>query len=461
MSTAAIFDLDRTLLSGASGPVLSRALQAVDLMSDRRIPGQDLLFNVFNAIGENSPSMMLTRQSARMTAGWDITRLRQAGALAAPDLDALVQPYARLLIEEHRAAGRHVVLATTSPYELVFPLAEHLGMDVVLATRYEVRDGHCTGRIDGRFVWGRDKIAEVREWAASADVDLAESFAYSDSWYDQHLLAAVGHPVAVNPDPRLQAMAVLRRWPVQHLDVPPQVPKFIGIEPQKVLMNLFRPELTAYANVHVRGVEHLPDSGPAILVANHRSYFDPLAVGFAIAKHGRPVRFLGKKEVFDAPLVGDLARAMGGIRVERGSGSDEPLKEAAAAVAAGELVAIMPQGTIPRGADFFDPVLKGKWGAAKLAAETGAPVIPIGLWGTEKVWPRNAKIPNLLPHLSRPDVWITVGPPVPLGLDDAEADTVTIMAAIVDQLPDEAREAHEPTAEELAATMPSNVDPDA
>ena len=88
----------------------------------------------------------------------------------------------------------------------------------------------------------------------------------------------------------------------------------------------------------------------------------------AIARSGRTVRFLGKKEVFDAPVVGQLATAMGGIRVDRGTGSDEPLQAAADALAGGEVVAIMPQGTIPRGPAFFDPELKGRWGAARLAA---------------------------------------------------------------------------------------------
>jgi putative phosphoserine phosphatase/1-acylglycerol-3-phosphate O-acyltransferase len=71
------------------------------------------------------------------------------------------------------------------------------------------------------------------------------------------------------------------------------------------------------------------------------------------------VRFLGKKEVFDAPVVGQIASAMGGIRVDRGTGSDEPLQAAAEALANGDLVAMMPQGTIPRGKAFYDPKLKG------------------------------------------------------------------------------------------------------
>ena len=109
-----------------------------------------------------------------------------------------------------------------------------------------------------------------------------------------------------------------------------------------------------------------------------------------------PVRFLGKKEVFDAPIVGELAGPWAASASSGARASDEPLKAALAALEAGEMVALMPQGTIPRGEAFFDPVLKGRWGAARLAAMTGAPVIPIGLWGTEKVWPRSERLPNML-----------------------------------------------------------------
>jgi putative phosphoserine phosphatase/1-acylglycerol-3-phosphate O-acyltransferase len=174
------------------------------------------------------------------------------------------------------------------------------------------------------------------------------------------------------------------------------------------------------------------------------------------------LRFLGKKEVFDAPVVGQLARAMGGIRVERGSGSDEPLKAAARALDAGELVARMPQGTIPRGRAFFEPELKGRWGAARLAKMTGAPLIPIGLWGTERVWPRNAKVPNVLAIANPPLVRTRVGDPLHVAGDDLDEDTRRIMDAIVDLLPPEARVRREPTEEELRRTIPSSFkgDPD-
>jgi putative phosphoserine phosphatase/1-acylglycerol-3-phosphate O-acyltransferase len=169
---------------------------------------------------------------------------------------------------------------------------------------------------------------------------------------------------------------------------------------------------------------------------------------------GRPIRFLGKAEVFDAPVIGQLASALGGIRVERGTGSDEPLREAAEALEGGQLVALMPQGTIPRGEAFFDPVVKGKWGAARLAAMTRAPVIPIGLWGTEKVWARNSRVPNVINVLGPPSVRVRVGSPVALEYGDAQGDTDRIMSAIMDLLPPESKERHDPTPEELAKTLP-------
>jgi putative phosphoserine phosphatase/1-acylglycerol-3-phosphate O-acyltransferase len=258
----------------------------------------------------------------------------------------------------------------------------------------------------------------------------------------------------VNPDPRLRAVATLRRWPVLYLDVPPGVPKLFGLEPFDVVRALARPQLMPYARFDIAGVERIPAEGGAIVVANHRSYFDVAALGLTAAKRARPLRFLGKKEVFDAPVVGPLARALGGIRVERGSGSDEPLREAARALEGGQLVAVLPQGTIPRGRAFFDPVLKGRTGAARLAAMTGAPVIPVGVWGTEHVWPRSARLPRVTSVFNPPTVRVRVGLPVTLDLGDAQVDTEAIMDAIVALLPPEARRAVEPTTEEVARAMP-------
>jgi putative phosphoserine phosphatase/1-acylglycerol-3-phosphate O-acyltransferase len=167
------------------------------------------------------------------------------------------------------------------------------------------------------------------------------------------------------------------------------------------------------------------------------------------------VRFLGKKEVFDVPIAGAIAQAMGGIRVDRGTGSDEPLERAAAALRDGDVVAMAPQGTIPRGPAFFDPVLKGRWGAARLAQMTGVPVVPVGLWGTEKVWPRSSRVPRIvLPGQRKPLVTVTVGEPFRVTSKDPDVATRQIMKKIVALLPDEARAQVTPTEDQLRATYP-------
>ena len=455
MAGAAFFDLDRTLLRGASGPLINEALVEAGLVSARNLPAQSALYRLFDLVGETLPTMGLARAAALATKGWSRDAVCAAGKVAAERLEELVAPYAHAIVEEHRRAGRPVVLATTTPHDLVAPLAERLGFDDVVATRYAEADGVYTGGLEGEFVWATGKLAAVRKWAAAHDVDLAESFAYSDSLYDLPLLSAVGFPHAVNPDPRLRVVAMLRRIPVLFLDVPPGVPKLGPFEPFDAVRLFANPIFFPYARFELNDLDRIPSRGPAIIVANHRSYFDTAALGLTVIRGGRAPRFLGKKEVFDAPVLGPLAKALGGIRVDRGSGTaNDSLRQAALALDAGEVVALMPQGTIPRGKAFFDPKLVGKTGAARLAAMTKAPVIPVGLWGTEQVWPRSSRLPNITNVTDPPLVQSWVGRPVELAYEDAREDTERIMSALVALLPAEARKRRTPTAEELARATP-------
>jgi putative phosphoserine phosphatase/1-acylglycerol-3-phosphate O-acyltransferase len=456
--TAAIFDLDRTLLRGASGPLINQALSEMGLRNTK-IPGEGLLYKSFELLGENPLGMALARAAAVAVRGWSVDRLRAAGRVAADLLVDEVASYAPGLLDEHRQAGHLLAIATTTPEDLVRPLAERLGVDEVIATRYAWSDGVYTGKLDGGFVWGFGKLTAVRQWAERSDVDLHESFAYSDSVNDVPLLSAVGHPRAVNPDMALHVLATLRRWQVLHLDVPPGVPTLAGVEAFDLGKFVMRQEFFPYARFDVAGTENIPDSGAFILVSNHRSYFDVAAVALVVEKKGRPTRFLGKQELFDAPVVGQIARAFGGISVDRAGDAARSLDPAERVLRAGEGIVILPQGTIPRGRAFFDPELKGKTGAARLAAATGAPVVPVGLWNTEAVWPRSSKLPRLANVLSPPTVRIRVGPPV-AGLrrdgtrEGAVADTEAIMAAIAALLPEDARVSHEPTESELIRTYP-------
>jgi putative phosphoserine phosphatase/1-acylglycerol-3-phosphate O-acyltransferase len=459
-AAAAIFDLDRTLLRTSSTPAINAALFEAELVGRESVPGQSLVLGFYDAFGETVPSMALARAAAWASRGWPVADVGRAALRAAERLEAALQPHARLLLDAEREAGRTLVLATTTPGHLIGPFAEKLGFDHVIATRYRVvrdADGvdRYDGHLDGPFVWARGKLRAVREWAAEQGVDLKGSAAFSDSFYDLPLLGAVGEPHAVNPDLRLQAVATLRRWPIVHLDAPRGVPKLLGAEPLDMVRLTMQQFALPLARFDISGTANIPRHGPAIVAANHRSYFDPVAYGLAVFEGGRNPRGMAKKELFDAPLIGTLVRSSGAICVDRDGGGRPAYDSAINALRSGEVVVVAPQGTIPRGPAFFDPVLHGKTGAARLAAATGAPVIPLGLWGTEKVWPRSARLPSPANLLRRPLVRVRVGRPV-RGLTgtDFEADTERIMSAIADLLPPESRVRREPSAEELAATYP-------
>ncbi len=461
----AVFDLDRTLITSSSATVFRKHLAAHGLGGGQDLPLVDVLTKFYEQFGETWLMMQPARLSSRAANGWSVATVEAAMQNAADELVELVLPGAAKAIAEHRDAGRRLVMATTSPLVFVKPFADRLGFDDVVATQWErTDDGESfTGRMAGQFVWGRSKADAVALWADRHSVDLSGSWAYSDSYFDAPLLAMVGHPVAVNPDLQLRLTAAVRGWPVVHFDRSAGVSKVLGRELQEWGRPFMRREIvTPNARIEFDGLENIPETGPAIVVFNHRSYFDPIVMGLVLAKTGRNVRGLGKKEVFDVPLVGRLMKASGGIRVDRGTGSDEPLDAAIAAVDAGELLMVAPEGTIPRGPAFFDPVLKGRWGAARIAAATGAPVIPVGLWGTEQVWPRSSRLPKMS-LTDRPRVTASVGPPVKLAHRSPDADTKRIMKAISAQLPPEARRRRTPTPEELARTYPPGYhgDPEA
>ena len=229
----------------------------------------------------------------------------------------------------------------------------------------------------------------------------------------------------------------------------------LGLEPYHLLRPFVRPASFPYARFDITGVEHIPPKGPVLLAANHRSYFDVAALALVAARMGRPVRFLGKKEIFDAPVVGTIARAIGGISVDRGSGSDQPLRAAEAALRAGEVVIVLPQGTIPRGPAFFDPELEGKDGDGPPGRRDGSRrSSPSGSGAPRRCGrdrPGRPTSPWCATHPRSPS---GSGSPLALSLTDAVADTATIMAAISALLPEESTMRNEPTAEELARTKP-------
>jgi len=119
-----------------------------------------------------------------------------------------------VLIEGHRAAGRRVYLVSASPEEIVAPLAQHLGLDGIIASRALLDDeGRYTGEV-AFYCYGEHKVEAIEQLAAREHIDLTQSFAYSDSATDSPMLRSVGHPIAVNPDRGLTRVALAEGWPI-------------------------------------------------------------------------------------------------------------------------------------------------------------------------------------------------------------------------------------------------------
>jgi HAD superfamily hydrolase (TIGR01490 family) len=132
--------------------------------------------------------------------------------------DMLVNYVAELAvrcIEEHRARGHIVTVVSASTSYVVAPVAAHLGVTDFLCTRLEVADGRLTGAIVQPPCYGVDKVWHALQFAQRHGGDLAQAYFYSDSISDLPLLEAVGHPVVVNPDPRLKPLASQRGWPIE------------------------------------------------------------------------------------------------------------------------------------------------------------------------------------------------------------------------------------------------------
>ena len=138
----------------------------------------------------------------------------------------------------------------------------------------------------------------------------------------------------------------------------------------------------------IEGAEHIPASGPVILASNHISYLDPLTLAYVADRRGRRVRYLAKAELFKKSGFGALLRLAHQIPVERGKGDAAgALAAAVNALDRGECIAVFPEGTISQN---FEP-MRGKSGTARLAQLADLPVVPVGLWGTQRILTKGQK----------------------------------------------------------------------
>ncbi len=172
----------------------------------------------YRAFGADHEQLERVKEElAALTKGWDRD---EVVALVEETVDEVVAPLvyaeAMAIIDEHRRAGRRVIVVSASPEEIVRPLCRYLGINDVIATQSAVdEEGRYTGTIE-RYAYGPGKAEAMRELAEAEGIDLAESYAYSDSATDLPMLEVVGHPVVVNPDAELEAIAKERGWEIRY-----------------------------------------------------------------------------------------------------------------------------------------------------------------------------------------------------------------------------------------------------
>ena len=231
---AAFFDLDKTVIATASMVAFGRPLYDEGLISRRTVLRSLYGQLVYMHLGASDEKLQRIRESVlTLTRGWDQQRIRE---IVRETLEQVVEPIvyreALELIDEHRSAGRRVFIVSASPEEIVEPLGAYLGVDEVIASRASIDDdGRYTGEME-RYAYGPFKAEIMHEVAEQQGIDLAASYAYSDSYTDAPMLEIVGHPVAVNPDRVLLKLARERGWEVRPFVRPVRLRDRVPVPPR-------------------------------------------------------------------------------------------------------------------------------------------------------------------------------------------------------------------------------------
>lgn len=225
MRNAAFFDLDGTLIPGSANIPLAKAafrrgfISPADLIKDLRNGVSFLLKGATDERSEQVRDRIL-----RAVQGHPAEQVEALGDFFIDDLVGSITPAMRSVLDQHGKAGDDRVVISASPTEIVARLAHVAGLEAGVGTTAE-RDAHgiYTGELTGPFCYKQGKVEVMRELAADRGYDLAECHAYSDSASDLPMLEAVGHPVAVNPEPELRELAVTRGWPIVETSSVPRV----------------------------------------------------------------------------------------------------------------------------------------------------------------------------------------------------------------------------------------------
>lgn len=184
----------------------------------------------------------------------------------------------------------------------------------------------------------------------------------------------------------------------------------------------------------ITGVEHVPRHGGAVMVINHTGYMDFAFAGYAALPARRLVRFMAKDSVFTHKVSGPLMRAMKHIPVDRSAGASS-YGQALRYLRDGEIVGVFPEATISRSFE-----LKGfKNGAARMAQEAGVPMLPVVIWGSQRVWTKGH--PKRLGRTNTP-ISIAIGEPIPVAPGENVDEATTKVHAVMETMLHTSQEAY-------------------
>jgi HAD superfamily hydrolase (TIGR01490 family) len=218
--SAAFFDLDRTLMEGSSAFQFGRAAYRAGLLSRRQLIADgwaNLMFRLRGASDESSHE--LRNRISESLAGTRVRDLERLGVDVLAGVLPRIYPQVLELAYRHQDEGRRVYIVTAASRDLAEMLARVLVFDGAVGSQFsEVIEGVYTGRPAGMFIYGSEKARAIEELAEREGLDLAHSYAYSDSASDLPMLRLVGHPVAVNPDSALAKAAREESWELLRFD---------------------------------------------------------------------------------------------------------------------------------------------------------------------------------------------------------------------------------------------------
>jgi len=408
----AFFDFDGTVIYGYSATTYLREQIKRGDVSPRQLVELTKTMTQFG-LGNMGFSAMMTIASQYLRGISEEDYLEFAEKLYTKHIAKLIYPESRALIEAHLKKGHTVALITAAtPYQ-VMPAARELGIENVKCSNLEIIDGKFTGSIVKPTCYGMGKVDAAEQLAEQFDIDINQSYFYSDSDEDIQLLEFVGNPRPLNPNKRLRRVAGGRGWPVQDFKSRGSASVFDYVKTaatQASMLTSFVAGIPIYAltgsmnktrnfstslfadtacaltgiELDVEGEENAWANRPCVFVFNHQSQADVVILPALLR---RDLAGIGKKEIGDVPILGKLMQIGGTVLIDRENAASalEAMKPLVDVLQKeGRSVCVAPEGTRSTSTNLG----RFKKGAFHLAMQAGVPVVPIVIHNAIDVAPR-------------------------------------------------------------------------